>query len=320
MISLDQFVIKKTSDDGKTAAFEIGPLPKGFGNTLANTVRRILLSSVPGSAITAVQLEGVQHEYSTLDSVSDDVLAILLSLKNIVVVSKTIDPVVLEIDVKGKDGEVVEVKAGDIKKNSNVDVINPEYVITKLTGKKGHFKAKITVERGEGYAFPNEELRKELGVLPVDALFSPVKLVDYSITPTRVGQHTDLDQINLTVRTNGAVTPVEAMHVASDILKRMSLHLNKNTEQMLTGKEISLTVETKRADVKETKKEDKDPIKVLDLNLSTRLTNALLRSNYDDLRKLEGLTEEEVANIRGMGSKSFAELLDIVKKYGIKLV
>ncbi len=322
MVALNQFSIKKVEESGNVTTFAIAPLPKGYGHTLAVYLRRILLSSIPGSAITAVKIDGVQHEYSTLAGVSDDILAVALAFKNVVLVSKSLEPVVLDIDVKGKDGEVVEVKAGDIQVNADVEIINPEYVITKLTNAKSRFKAQITVKRGIGFAVGDETARKELGMLPVDANFSPVKLVNYTITQTRVGQDTELDQLNLVVETNGAVTSIESLHVAADILKELTNHLSDLTEQMLSGNEVTVALNQKQklAQTVSSQSVSKPELRVNDLNLSTRLTNALVKSGYDDLNKLEGLTEEELSNIRGMGSKSFTELLDILKKHSIKLV
>ena len=322
MVALNQFSIKKVEESGNITTFAIAPLPKGYGHTLAVYLRRILLSSIPGSAITAVKIDGVQHEYSTLAGVSDDILAVALAFKNVVLVSKSLEPVVLDIDVKGKDGEVVEVKAGDIQVNADVEIINPEYVITKLTNAKSRFKAQITVKRGIGFAVGDETARKELGMLPVDANFSPVKLVNYTITQTRVGQDTELDQLNLVVETNGAVTSIESLHVAADILKELTNHLSDLTEQMLSGNEVTVALNQKQklAQTVSSQSVAKPELRVNDLNLSTRLTNALVKSGYDDLNKLEGLTEEELSNIRGMGSKSFTELLDILKKHSIKLV
>ncbi len=324
MISLNQFNIKKVNATSNVATFEIGPLPKGYGYTLGSFLRRVLLSSISGSAITGVKIEGAEHEYSTLDGVPDDVLTILLAIKNIVVVSKTLEPVTLNIDVKGKDGQVVEITAGDIEKNSDVEIINPEYVITKLTSGKSKFKAQLTVERGVGYALSNEELRKEISILPLDASFSPVKLVNYDISSTRVGKETELDQLNLTVQTNNAVTPEEALNVASDIVNQMTERLNELSKVLLTGEEITIKLNNQEKSVMNNvilnETEKKPPLRVVDLHLSTRLTNALLKSGYDDLRKLEGLTEEELSNIRGLGNKSFLELLDTLKKYEIKLI
>ncbi|MEO6729253.1 MAG: DNA-directed RNA polymerase subunit alpha [Candidatus Dojkabacteria bacterium] len=322
MISLKQFNIKKVQSASNSDTFQIGPLPQGYGSTLGTFLRRTLLSSIPGSAVTAVKIEGVDHEYSSMDGLSDDVLTVALSLKNVVVISKSLDPITVEINVTGKNGQVVEVTAGDIEKNQNIEVVNPEYVITRLTSAKAKFKATLTIERGVGYALPNEDMRKELGVLPLDANFSPVKLVNYAITPARVGRETELDQLDLTIETNGAVTSVEALHVASDILAQMTNHLITQTEQMLSGKEVTIAVNAMQKEQEEQAKVvvKEAPIKVADLNLSTRLTNALLKSNYENLRTLEGLTEEEVASIRGMGSKSYLELLEVLKKYSIKLV
>jgi DNA-directed RNA polymerase subunit alpha len=321
MISLNQFVIKKTGEGENQATFEIGPLPKGFGHTLGNYLRRTLLSAIPGTSITSVKINGIQHEYSKMEGLSDDILAVILSLKNVVLNSKTLEPVTLDINVTGEEGKVKEVRAGDISPDSNIEIINPEYVITRLTG-KAKFVAQIVVERGIGYFYQNEDVRKELGMLPVDANFSPVKLVNYEITPARVGKETELDQLNLTIQTNGSITPIEALHIASDTLSQATNHLVEMTEQMLNGKEVSVTLSRQQRQREEAVATpvSQSPIRVVDLNLSTRLTNALLKSNYDDLRKLEGLTEEEVANIRGMGSKSFEELLAILKKYDIKLV
>lgn len=324
MISLNQFNIKKVNATSSKATFEIGPLPKGYGHTLGNFLRRVLLSSIAGSAITSVKIEGVEHEYSTLDGVPDDILTILLSIKNIVVVSKTLDPVTLSIDMKGKDGEVVEVKASDIEVNSNVEIINPDYVITKLTSSKSKFKAQITIERGTGYSFANEDLRKEISILPLDAAFSPVKLVSYEISSARVGKETELDQLDITVETNNAVTPEEALNVAADIVNQMTERLTELSAVLLSGDEITVSLSNQErssmSNVILNETEKKPPLRVVDLHLSTRLTNALLKSGYDDLRKLEGLTEEELSNIRGLGNKSFLELLDTLKKYEIKLI
>lgn len=322
MISLNQFSIEKLTNGENSTIFQVGPLPKGFGSTLGTFMRRTLLSAIPGTGITAVKIEGVEHEYSTLNGMKDDVLALMLSLKNVVLLSKSLEPITLNIDVKGKDGEVVEVKAGDIQANSDIEIINPDYVITKLTNGKARFVASLVVERGIGYHFANESYRKELSMLPIDANFTPVKLVTYEITPARVGKETELDQLNLSIQTNGSISPEEAFHIAADTLNQVTEHLVKVTKDMIEGNDVSVELSKKQRENIESNTivSDETPVKVADLNLSTRLTNALLKSEYDDLRKLSGLTEEEVANIRGMGSKSYEELIAILKKYNIKLV
>lgn len=321
MITLQQFTIKKEAGDNSSAKFSIGPLPHGYGHTLGTFIRRVLLSSIPGSAITGVKIDGVQHEYSALDGVSDDILALLLSLKNVVLVSKSLEPVTVELNATGKAGEVVEVTAGDIEETNDVTVVNKDYVITKLTAKT-KLNIVLTIQRGVGYVLPNEDVRKEVSVLPLDANFSPVVLVNYTVSQTRVGKETELDQLDLSVETNGAVTPEEALHVAVDSLHQMTSHLIEQSASMLRGDEVTVAVqnEMKKSSIEAIASSDEAPVRVADLNLSTRLSNALLKSNYDDLRKLTGLTEEEVASIRGMGSKSYQELLDVLKKHSIKLV
>lgn len=321
MISINNFKIVKVNEAVNQADFEIGPLPQGYGITLGNILRRILLSSIPGSAITSVKIEGADHEYSTLTGIKDDVLTILLSLKNVIFHSKSDEPVILEIDVKGKN-EPVEVTAGDIVENSDVEVINKDYVITTLTSSKARFKAKLVIERGVGYKLPKEEVRQEVGMLPVDAIFSPVKLVKHNVVPTRVGNLTELDQVNVSVNTNGAITPADAMNIASNILLEMSQNFVQQTKDMTSGRVVNKPLvqpSDSKSDSVETI-DSSNKLIVAEMGLSTRLTNALLRSGFDDLNKLNGFTQEEVANIRGMGEKSLVELLDVLKKNSIKLI
>ncbi len=321
MIALNEFTINKTNEKDNSAVFEIGPLPTGYGYSLGNTLKRILTSSIPGAAITAVKINGVQHEYSTLAGVSDDILTVLLSLKNVVFLIKTEEPVTLKLSTKGTKGKVVEVKASDIEKNSDIEVVNEDFVITKITDEKTKIDMELRVERGVGYRLPDENVRAEVGMLPVDAIFSPVKLVQIDVVPTRVGQQTDLDQLNLYVETNGSLTPSDALNIASNILDEMSKNFVKETKDMISGKIItSLPTESAGNNEEEAEVVQASPILVSDLNLSTRLTNALLRAGFDDLRKLEGFTEEEAANIRGMGEKSLEELLKILKKHEVNLI
>jgi DNA-directed RNA polymerase subunit alpha len=326
MISLDQFTIKKTEEKDNVATFEIGPLPKGYGYTMGTYLRRVLLSSVPGTAITAVKIKGALHEYTTVEGLSDDILATVLSFKNVVPVSSSTEPQTLEVNVKGKKGEAVEVTAGDIQETDEVSIVNKDYVISTITKGGSSFEAQVVVERGMGYSLANEDSRKEIGMLPIDAKFSPVKLVSYEVTDTRVGKETELDLLKLHIETSGAVTPEEALFVASETLDKATNRLVDLANKMLTGEEVTLVVNEKEKEQKEVKEEEveepeeQDPLKVMDLNLSTRLTNALLRSNIEDLRKLEGMTEEEVMGVRGMGAKSFDELAEVLKDNNINLV
>lgn len=322
MISINNFKIAKVTEGENQADFEIGPLPQGYGLTLGNILRRVLLSSIPGSAITSVKIEGADHEYSTIPGVKDDVLTILLSLKNVIFHSKSDEPVTLNLEVKGGT-EPIEVTAASIEETADVEVINKHYVITTLTSTKAKFKVKLVVERGVGYRLPKEEVRQEVGMLPVDAIFSPVKLVKHSVVPTRVGNLTELDQLNMSILTNGAITPADSLNIAGSILQEMSNNFVEQTKDMTSGRIVNKPVSALAEDVATVvsgKPDDSNKLLISDLALSTRLTNALMRSGFDDLNKLNGFTEEEVANIRGMGEKSLVELLDVLKQNNIKLI
>ena len=306
MIPLNEFKITETNKEENSSVFVISPLPTGYGHTLGNILKRILSSSVPGAAVTAVKINGAQHEYSTLAGVSDDILTILLSLKNVVFLMKTEDPVTLKLSTEGSSKGVTEVKAKDIQKNADVEIVNEDYVITRITDKKTKLDMEIKVERGVGYRFPDENVRMEVGLLPIDAIFSPVKLVQLEVTPTRVGQQTDLDQLNLFVQTNGSLTPSDALNIASNILGDMSKNFITETQDMISGKIITtIPTDSSGLEFEEIPQIETKPILILDLKLSTRLTNSLLRAGFDDLRKLEGFTEEEVANIKGDGREIF---------------
>lgn len=328
MIALNQFSIKTIKKSDSEAEFQVSPLPKGYGYTVGNIFRRILLSSIPGSAISAVKIDGITHEYTSLEGMKDDALTVLLSMKNVVVKSNTEENVELEIDVTcGSDTK--DVTAGDIKKNSAVEIINPDYVITTLTKKGARFKASIIVSKGVGYAMPENDVRQELGMIPIDPTFTPVSLVTYEVVQTRVGQQTDLDQLNLTIKTNSSLTPEETFHTASNILSNTTKHLFDQAEKVINGQVAPELLSTQMIDQQEDEWNAQKPpqgisnkasLPIVDLNLSTRLTNALLRSGYDDLTMLEGMTREDLANIRGMGAKSLDELVDILEKNDITVI
>jgi DNA-directed RNA polymerase subunit alpha len=322
MFPINQFKISKKSEGKNQAVFALAPLPKGYANTLGTVLRRILLSSIPGAAVTAVKFENVQHEYTTLAGLKDDLLTIVLSLKDLAVVSHSDEPVELELTVKGKKGEATTVTAANIGANPMVEILNPELVITTLADEKTEIKARIVVEKGIGYRMADDSKRNEVGTIPVDSIFSPVKLVSIQSLNTRVGQQTDLDELEIHIVTDGSVKPEAALHQSAEILQTMSAHMVDNTLSLLDAKladrmnKADLPIAKERVEVKK----KVAPILVADLNLSTRLTNALLNSDYEDLRQLDGLTEEEVRNIKGMGEKSYNELLEILQDNDLTLI
>lgn len=310
MISLDKFKVKITKEDADHGVIQIGPLPKGYGHTLGNTLRRILLSSVPGAAVTSVKIDGVKHEYTTMDKVQDDVIIIMLKVKELSVRKYSDDPVTMKLSVKGDKSKPTVVTAADFDAPSEVEIVNKDLEITTLTGDQ-KLNLEVVVESGVGYAFSDESKRKEIGVLPVDATYSPIKRVDVEITEARLGEFTNLDQINLELFTNGTVTPSEALLKAAEIYDEMA---NRLLAQF--GGDPLLAEEELEKEEQETEVEE-DKILVSQLNLSTRLTNALLNSGISDLRSLNDMQREEVANFKGMGKKSMTELEEIMTERGL---
>lgn len=305
MFPVDKFKFKTLKEAKDYGSFVIGPFPKGYGETIGNALRRILLSSIEGAAITSVKVAGVKHEYSTIPGVMDDVLTILLRLKQLSLRSHSEEPQTVELKVKGK--KVITAK--DIKLTSEVELSNPELEITELTDSKANLDIKMQVERGAGYLPTDEGKRGQVGVIPLDANFSPVTRVILKISKTRVEQQTDLDQVDLEIITNGAKSPKEALDEACDIY-------NKLTERLVLAikgeKMEAVSKVKKKAKKKESVSSDLDIDK---LNLSARLTNSLLKAGYKNLTELEGKTFEEIMEIRGLGQRSAEELVDIMKSY-----
>lgn len=312
MLATNEFKILVLNESNNSATFRIDPLPKGYANTLGTMLRRILLSSIPGAGIAAVKIDGVQHEYTTIAGLQDDVLSIVLNLKQVAVKLQGDTPVTLNISKKGKKGEATVVTAADIEKNALVEIINPDQVITTLADDKAEFNAEITVAPGIGYAMPDETLREEVGVIPVDPVFTPVTLVAVDSKNTRVGHQTDLDALEIKINTNGTISPAEALARAAEIMHTMSSHFVSST---IGGGEIKTAVKAPAASSQSEK-----VITFEDAELSTRLVNALQNAGYSNLNELEGLAEEELRNLKGMGEKSFDELLEVLKNNKINLI
>lgn len=309
MFPPDQFKFNIVEEKKGYASFEIGPLPKGYGVTMGNAIRRILLSGVEGAAVTSVRVAGVKHEYATIPGVLDDVLTILLRLKQLALKCHSSEPQTLELKVKGK--KVVTAK--DIKCTSEVEIANRDLAITELTDSKAKLDIKIQVEKGSGYVPSDESMRGQVGVIPLDANFSPVTRVILSLSKTRVEQQTDLDQIDLEVHTNEAVSPSEALDQAVEIYHKVT----KRLEEVIKGKgEDVAEVKKKKTKKVQSKSSDLDIDK---LNLSVRLTNSLFKSGYKNLTELEGKSVEEIMEIRGLGQRSAEELIDIMKSYKLKV-
>lgn len=281
-----------------TAEFVIEPLHAGYGNTLGNSLRRVLLSSIKGAAIVAFRIEGATHEFTTVAGVKEDVVDIMLNLKNVRLKVHTDEPVELRLEKKGA-GPIV---AGDIKTSADVEVVNPEQIIATIDDPKKAIVMDIVVEAGRGYRTieNSSESRLHSDMIALDAVFSPVLRVRYKVDSTRVGQETNLDKLLLTVDTDGSITPRDAFEEAAAIL------VNQYTA--LAG---STSVEAAPALGQVTEDESNElntPIE--DLNLTARTANALINNEIRTVHDLVTLSEQDLRELKGFGSKALDEVKD----------
>lgn len=281
-----------------SAAFAIEPLHNGYGNTLGNSLRRVLLSSIEGAAIVSFKIEGATHEFTTVEGVKEDVVDITLNLKNVLVKMHTDEPVELRLTKKGAG----EVTAADIQTTADVEVINPEQVICTIDDPKTQVVMDIVVDSGRGYRTIDEasDTRLHSDHIALDAVFSPVLRVRYKVEPTRVGQDTNLERLDVIVDTDGSLTPREAFEEAAAIL------VNQYTA--LAG---STTVEAAPAPGQEDTEEDSElntPIE--DLNLTARTANALVNNEIRTVQDLVSLSEQDLRELKGFGSKALDEVKD----------
>jgi DNA-directed RNA polymerase subunit alpha len=287
--------------------FAIEPLEPGFGYTLGNSLRRTLLSSIPGSAVSSVKIEGVLHEFSTIPGVTEDVTDIVLNIKELVIRSELEEPSTIYLKAKGPG----EVKAGDISPPAGIEILNPDLHIATL-GKTAGLEMELTVERGVGYrpAEQNKKPRDPIGVIPVDSLFSPVRRVSYAVEATRVEQMTDRDRLILDVQTDGSVSPREAVASAGTTLGELSSLFSDLSEAAgislrpaegegeLTG-DLALPIE--------------------ELNLSVRSYNCLKREGINTVGELVQKSEGELTDIRNFGQKSIDEVKSKLDELGLGL-
>lgn len=298
-------IVNVDDHDSSSATFTVEPLHSGYGNTLGNSLRRVLLSSLAGSAITSVRFDGASHEFTTLPGVKEDIVDIILNLKGIVFKVYSKEPQVLRIKKSGKG----QITASDIEKNAEVEIVNPECVIATLDD-KGEFSAEVVVEVGRGYRTVEENggSRTSTDQIAIDALFSPVTRVRYKVENTRVGQVTDLDKLIITIETDGSISPSDAFEEAAAIL------VNQYTA--LAGKtrvEASAPLATNNGSVAPTAEAEGDDSPALmtsieDLNLSARTTNALVNNDIHTLKDLFSLSDVELRELKGFGSKALDEV------------
>lgn len=293
--------LQEVSEDKKYGKFVIEPLERGFGNTLGNSLRRILLSSIPGVAPNSVKIDGVMHEFSTIDGVKEDVTEIVLNVKNLLAKLNCDEEKTIEIDAQGP----CDVTAGMIKHDSTVEIVNPDcHIATLGEGAKLHME--ISLDRGRGYVSAERHKANgadnAIGVLPIDSIYTPVVKVNYNVENTRVGQATDFDKLSLEVWTNGIITSEEAVSLAAKILIE---HLNLLVGLSEVAEKTNLMVE----------KQNPRTITNLDvtideLELSVRSYNCLKRAGINTVRDLTSRSEDDMMKVRNLGRKSLDEVIE----------
>ena len=301
------YKITEYQESNNYGKFEFEPLERGFGTTIGNALRRVMLSSMPGSAVVAVKIDGVDHEFTTIDGVIEDVTTIILNLKDVVVRNHTEEDKVLHLEAK-KEGPVT---VGNIDADADIDLLNKDHVICTLA-KGGKISMDIVIANGRGYvqASDNKSHVDKIGYIPMDANFSPIELVNYEVENARVGQNANYDKLNMYVTTDGSLKPEEAMALAAKILvEHLSIVMDLNSIADTTG-----VMNAKQEDNKQKKLET--PID--DLDFSVRAYNCLKRAGINTLGDLTEKSELDMMKIRNLGKKSLKEVMDKIKDMGLK--
>jgi DNA-directed RNA polymerase subunit alpha len=294
-------------EQGNRQRFAIGPLDPGFGHTLGNSLRRTLLSSIPGAAVTQVRFDEALHEFTTLPGVKEDVTDIILNLKDLLVRVHSDEPVTLRVDKRGPG----DVTAADLQVTADVEILNPDLHLASLNA-KGHLAIDVTVERGRGYASADRNKRSStIGVIPVDSIFSPVRRVTFDVEPVRVEQSTDFDRLVLDVETDGSLSPREALASAGDTLRTL-VGLVADLEESPQGLELGDAGSISGGSP------DLD-LRIEDLDLSERPRNCLKRAQINTIGELVEKTPEELLGITNFGQKSLDEVIQRLDERGLSL-
>jgi len=311
MLNFEKPIYKITEyvENNNYGKFELEPLERGFGTTLGNALRRVMLSSLPGSAITSVKIDGVMHEFQTMEGIVEDVTSIILNLKNIVIKNNSLETQVAHLSVS----EERVVTAADIVVGSDVEIINPEQEIATIA-KGGKLDMEFIIANGRGYV-PSTENKKfiedaKVGFIPIDALYSPIERISFEVDNARVGQDANYDKLIMNVHTNGSIRPEEAMALGAKILiEHLNIVTNLSEIADTTG-----IMNAKQEDSKQKKLETS----IDDLDFSVRAYNCLKRAGINTLGDLTEKTELEMMKIRNLGKKSLKEVIDKIKDMGLK--
>lgn len=303
--------VEEISDDRKYGRFVVEPLERGYGITLGNSLRRIMLSSLPGAAVSQIKIDGVQHEFSTIPGVKEDVTEIVMNIKSLAIrnSSETDEPKTAYIEYEGEG----IVRASDIQADQDIQIMNPDQIIATLSGKKAKLFVELTITKGRGYisAEKNKTDDTKIGIIPIDSIYTPVERVNVTVANTRVGQQTDFDKLTLDVYTNGTLAPDEAVSLAAKVL---SEHLSIFIDLSENARTAEVMVE----------KEDNQKEKILEmsideLELSVRSYNCLKRAGINTVQELCNKTSDDMMKVRNLGRKSLEEVLAKLKELGLAL-
>ncbi|MDQ1450065.1 MAG: DNA-directed polymerase subunit alpha [Actinomycetota bacterium] len=307
MLIIQRPEIEAVEAEGNTQSFMISPLEPGFGHTLGNSLRRTLLSSIPGAAVTQVRFDDALHEFDVIKGVKEDVTDVILNLKDLVLRCTSDEAVTLRLDKRGP----AEVRAGDIQTTSDVEILNPDLYIATVNA-SGRLAVDLTVEQGRGYLSAERNKRTTtIGVIPVDAIFSPVRRVSFSIDPTRVEQSTNFDRLTLEVETDGSISPRDALASAGDTLRKLVdlvAELSEQPRGLELGEVASPTSTSPDLD-----------LAIEELDLSERPRNCLKRARVDTIGQLVQKSEDDLLAITNFGSKSLEEVIQKLDERGLSL-
>lgn len=308
MLEIERPKIECVDFDEKYGKFVVEPLERGYGTTLGNSLRRILLSSLPGSAVTSVKIDGVLHEFTNISGVVEDVTDIILNLKSLAIKLYTDESRVITIEAEGEG----PVTAADIKTDADVEILNPDLHIATLSG-ESELAMEMTVEKGRGYrsADKNKKEGDPIGVIPVDSLFNPVIRVNFAVSDTRVGQITDYDKLTLEVWTDGTIAPDEAISSSAKILND---HL-----KLFIGLTEEISDEVTMVEKEEETRDKILEMAIEELDLSVRSYNCLKRAGINTVEELTQRTEEDMMKVRNLGKKSLEEVTQKLAELGLSL-
>lgn len=302
-----KFAVKETKTTPEYSEFSIEPLNPGYGHTLGNALRRVLLSSIPGAAITSVKIQGIRHKFTTLPGLKENIVDFLLNIKGLVLKllnSKKTSQI--KLSVKGPK----KILASDLELSEDIEVVNKDHYLGYLSDKKAKLEMELTVEEGLGYSLASERKIATVGVIPTDALFSPVRRVSHEVFATRVGRQTDLDKLVLKIWTNGMVSPRQALEHAASILSSYFLQIYKPRAPLSEGEEDTL---------KQSISDNMLKLTIDELDLPTRIYNSLRNGEIETLGQLIKQSRKNLLGLRNMGNKSIGAIEERLKDKGLSL-